>query len=320
MLSASSLKQTPPAIASMGTHATIYTVGYGQEHNAEFLSRGWQQPSVYAHLYTTGQQNSSVLYDTKSTFAYAGRYLARQAAMAQLVDREIADHTLSATGSSLLRSLGTTHIIAEKPLNAPASTIKQSPDQQSVYAIVDPLIFAYTPKTVRVVKTYQEALLGLRQITGDTQTESLIEQPMTLTQKKPLAISSLVSKTTGFASFDVENTNDGNTLLVLLQSYYPGFTVTVDGKTKEALLPVNLTQSGIVITPGKHTIVLSFFPQSLTTGAMLSLLSFIALGVFSLVILRLSHIRKINPPSGSRHEGNRSHKLRLKPDALVHPQ
>jgi hypothetical protein len=76
-------------------------------------------------------------------------------------------------------------------------------------------------------------------------------------------------------------------LVVLDDSYYPGWQATVDG-VPAVILPTNHLFRGVPVPAGRHRVRFEYRPTSVTTGAVISAA---ALGVLSLVLL----IRRSRP-------------------------
>ncbi len=79
--------------------------------------------------------------------------------------------------------------------------------------------------------------------------------------------------------YDV-NSNKGG-VIVFSEIYYPGWTATIDGETAE-LGRVNYILRALNVKPGKHEVVLSFFPMSVDTTESIA---YTAYAVLILVIL-----------------------------------
>src|SRR5262249_35451568 len=75
-------------------------------------------------------------------------------------------------------------------------------------------------------------------------------------------------------------------VLVVSQTFYPGWKAIVDGVTTE-VFPVDLTLTGIPLQGGAHDVHLVFDPMSFKAGAALTLLS-IAILVMNLLAARKS--------------------------------
>ncbi|UCD11130.1 MAG: YfhO family protein [Nitrospinaceae bacterium] len=80
---------------------------------------------------------------------------------------------------------------------------------------------------------------------------------------------------------------NGEGFLVLLDSYFPGWTVTVDGKTGR-IYRGNFFYRAVKLGPGEHTVEFTFQPVGFKLGWMTS----IATGVLTLFIAGVPRVRK----------------------------
>ncbi len=69
--------------------------------------------------------------------------------------------------------------------------------------------------------------------------------------------------------------------MVFSEIYYPGWTATIDGEEAE-LGRVNYVLRALLVKPGRHEVVLSFFPKSVKTTETIAYCSY---GVLLLVVL-----------------------------------
>jgi uncharacterized membrane protein YfhO len=82
-------------------------------------------------------------------------------------------------------------------------------------------------------------------------------------------------------TYEVESDKGG--VVVFSEIYYPGWTATVDGVEQE-LGRVNYVLRALQVKPGKHEVVLSFFPKSIDRTETIAYISYV---VLLLVILLL---------------------------------
>lgn len=75
-------------------------------------------------------------------------------------------------------------------------------------------------------------------------------------------------------------------ILVLTDNYYPGWNVTIDGKSS-AIYRANYTFRAVPVPRGNHTITFSYQPNSFRAGVTLSLVSFLLLLLLSLKRFRI---------------------------------
>ena len=88
---------------------------------------------------------------------------------------------------------------------------------------------------------------------------------------------------------------DADSLLVLTDSFYPGWQATVDG-VPATVWPVNGLFRGVFVPAGEHEIALSFQPESFQRGAILSAVGIIALVIGGALLYRRRK-RTIQPAS-----------------------
>ncbi|NIR57795.1 MAG: YfhO family protein [Nitrospinaceae bacterium] len=79
----------------------------------------------------------------------------------------------------------------------------------------------------------------------------------------------------------VKTTQQGNGVLVLMDTYFPGWTVKVDGK-EEKIWQVNHFYRGVKLGPGSHTLEFDYFPEGFKTGLIISAVSLFILLAFPL--------------------------------------
>ncbi len=74
----------------------------------------------------------------------------------------------------------------------------------------------------------------------------------------------------------IQTNQKGNGFLVLLDSYFPGWTVTVDGEERK-ILQANHFYRAVQLGPGRHTLEFDFYPVGFTEGLIISGISFVIL-------------------------------------------
>ncbi len=69
-------------------------------------------------------------------------------------------------------------------------------------------------------------------------------------------------------------------LLVLGDTYYPGWKAYVDGK-KTPIYPTDVALRSVYLEPGEHEVKFVYSPGSFKVGVLVSVLSLLALGVYA---------------------------------------
>ena len=82
----------------------------------------------------------------------------------------------------------------------------------------------------------------------------------------------------------VETEIERPSMLVIAECWHPGWSARVDGQ-EVAVHRVNYLQQGVWLEPGKHTVELLFFPQSLRSGLIVSLVTAVFLLVVVVVVV-----------------------------------
>jgi hypothetical protein len=91
-------------------------------------------------------------------------------------------------------------------------------------------------------------------------------------------------------SVNIEAALDAPGMLVLADSYYPGWHVYVDGKEEE-IVRTNVFFRGVQLTPGEHRVEFRYKPQSFRLGALVSIATLFGL-IFVSGMLRLKRKRQ----------------------------
>jgi hypothetical protein len=86
----------------------------------------------------------------------------------------------------------------------------------------------------------------------------------------------------------VEAKADKTSMLVFSEMFYPGWKATVDG-AETKLLRVNYNLRGVQVTAGTHRVELRYWPESLTKGAVITMMT--ALGLLVLLIWERRQLR-----------------------------
>jgi hypothetical protein len=83
-------------------------------------------------------------------------------------------------------------------------------------------------------------------------------------------------------SYEVESDKGG--VIVFSEIYYPGWTATVDGVEQE-LGRVDYVLRALQVKPGKHEVVLSFFPKTITRTETIA---YVALAILLLLVIGIA--------------------------------
>jgi hypothetical protein len=98
---------------------------------------------------------------------------------------------------------------------------------------------------------------------------------------RPLSLSAVSIEDYSDNSVRLNVSTDEPALLVLADTYYPGWRVTVDGES-ETLYATDVAFRGVFIPSGTHTVEFTYLPTSFIAGATISLASIAIVGSFAL--------------------------------------
>ena len=89
-----------------------------------------------------------------------------------------------------------------------------------------------------------------------------------------------------------EVNSDKGGVIVFSEIYYPGWTATVDGEEQE-LGRVNYVLRALRVKPGKHEVVLSFFPKSIDRTETIAWSAYVVLLLILLYLGWSTYRRKV---------------------------
>jgi hypothetical protein len=133
----------------------------------------------------------------------------------------------------------------------------------------------FIAKNTLLVKTIDELPRILSSANFDPRTTVILEKNP---GKRSFDTNNSSATITRYDSRDVEikAQMDGEGILVLGDSYYPGWKATVDGKEQE-ILAANINQRAVILDKGEHVVKFTFQPKSFKIGALITLFSTISL-------------------------------------------
>lgn len=168
---------------------------------------------------------------------------------------------------------------------------------------------AYRLRFLGDVKIYENQSVLPRAFLADSLTVvpnmpdviSALKSPTWRAQAQAVSASTSLSSTLAFQSngqpgqarivsdrpgdLTVETDAAASRVLVLTDSYYPGWQVTVDGKP-QPILPVDILFRGVILPPGQHRVVFSYRPLSWKIGLGLSTFGVLATAIAFGLMLR----------------------------------
>jgi hypothetical protein len=300
MVDAQTWLKTPPSariIRKDPSPGRVYSPDAGQHHVKTFTAaKGWSGDLTAYYLHRDLlQPNSNLLHGIPSLNAYAG------ISPRWVVDL-IGDHNRYGLLQELrvqratqayyhwLQALSVRWLISQSPLENPLLTYKgETAPMSRLYQVQDPLPRARFAQQILRVDTLEEIKKKTQDGTLDPRLTTLMhsEQDLDTTKKTLLSWAKtdpVPSPTDRSATITldrathviIEAHSSQGGLLVLADTYYPGWKATIDG-VETPLMRVNLMHRGVLVPPGKQTVTFRYQPWTVHWGITLSLMGFLSL-------------------------------------------
>jgi len=150
-----------------------------------------------------------------------------------------------------------------------------------------PRAFLVPASGVEVVQSPRAALARLTDSTFDPETSVIVSRPPVWPAENPAPgtgplESSITSAQWGINAVKMQVGVPRRAIFVLTDSYYPGWTVLVDGQ-KQPLLETDYDFRGVALQPGVHTVEFRYRPLSFGIGFLITLVSLAAVLFMSVV-------------------------------------
>jgi hypothetical protein len=291
----------PPATASIitqsGEPGRVFSPGTRDRHRELFrASKGWSGDlGLYYSNREVLQPNSNLLHGIATLDGYSG--IAPRWTVDLIGDhnrRGFVDRLYSADATGLrakpaffdwLEALSVHWIIVRGTLQSDRAQLVGDVAGTRVYRLPGTLARARVVQRARIVPSMDELyrLSAAGQI--DPRREMLLHDPAAAPIVASLERAAEDGEATGSARIVVDRaTNvviEANAprggLLVLADTFYPGWQATVDGR-EAPILRANVAQRAVALTPGTHRVAFAFRPRVVTVGLGLT-----ALGIALLI-------------------------------------
>lgn len=264
----------------------IYQTGAGWPYLQELLNNGWQEIDYYLFANNSLDANANILYGMPQVNIYDSVLTQRQEEVQSVLQSEaVADvDNLTATASAVHKkflSLTNSRFLISPfkfidpslPLVKTVLPAKQNWQPFYIYENLNVLPRARLVNKYQVAKNLKESSQLMRLDDFNPQTTVILENNL---QEKFAALNrqEVVFLKDTSEKLLIETNAESKAVLVLADSYYPGWQASIDGKKTE-IHPANINQRAIIVPEGKHKIQLVYAPKSFKLGALISGFSFI---------------------------------------------
>lgn len=293
---------TPPATLSYtGTKDRIFSFGFGSVHNDMFTKNGWQKKEGYDFLRNSLDPNSNVIWHVPQEQVYGGLAMTRphiiDAMLNASIKSDVTTATMSALGQTLLDITATTYVLSAVPLDEGnlLHRTKITDGNLNVFVFENPTAVkrAYMVGEVIRVKTVAEAQAVFSRDTFDPRASAIIENAIDIEAGHNNPTISLTESDDNTTVTVSVTDNERKQLLVLADTYYPGWSATIDGM-ETTIYAVNIRNRGIIVGKGDHIITFRYQPESVAMGAIISVCSIIVTAGLMAIHSAVTRARKRN--------------------------
>ena len=179
----------------------------------------------------------------------------------------------------LLRTFNVKHLLAFRPLAEKGITlIRHFPDNFSwLYKIEGTIPRAYVVNKAAVENDSKQVLRLLSSAGFDPTLEVVLDREIPMPPTRQLKATAKIVRYEN-ELVTVATSADNEAILVLADSYYPGWKAFVDGR-EEVIRRANLFFRAVPLPVGNHTVEFRYEPRSFTFGLVISAATLVALAV-----------------------------------------
>ncbi|MEM7825218.1 MAG: hypothetical protein QXO27_04570 [Candidatus Aenigmatarchaeota archaeon] len=276
--------QTAQFIKSQDDRARVFSVLSYYPWNRIFLTKGWnKQEEQYRYFLNALDPNSNLLFDVNNVTAYQSLLPRRQQLIESIINNGIFINqpnnqaTISASSITLLQTLATNYLISPIEINNPQlkliytiNTESDSPNYRIYRLIGSQPRFRFISNTKKA-NSPGELIKLITDTNFNPETDVVTEREVKNDFQMPTKFSIKLEKDNPQEKI-INLITDTNSLLVIANSYYPGWKAYLD-KTETPIMPANINQQLLYIPAGQHKLILKYQPESLKFGTLVSLIS-----------------------------------------------
>lgn len=263
----------------------IVSLGQALVWNQHFLNDGWKNMDYFYFARNGLNQNSNLIFGINQLQTYESLITQRQANLnsAFFSGIKLDENNINMTTNSanILRATNVDTIISPFNLeNENYQKIGQTDSYQNVrfnvYRDMGSHSRTYIVTDYKLATTDKDFQALAAEPSFDPLKITILEKDPGLNQNtKTKAWSTRIVKDSGHEITILANL-DGDGLLILADSYYPGWKAYVN-KQEVQIYAANMNQKAIYLNKGIHTIIFKYQPSSIKTGSIITLISLLTL-------------------------------------------
>ena len=245
----------------------IYDVSPAFAWNKIYLSRGWQNPNLYLNFRNMLDPNQNLYWSVPSADIYSGMSTRRMTLFNLLIfngsksDPDKGTFSISSGSAKLLSLEGV------KYLTSPYLLKDKGNLDLTLYATISGTPTVYLYKNAR---TLPHAYLTRNYVVSSSMDDIqaklintnlnavILEEPVALpVQPGPLIPADVILNSD--QEVRIRTTASSSALLILSDSYYPGWEATIDNQPTK-IYPANLNERAVIFPAGEHEVIFRYEP------------------------------------------------------------
>jgi hypothetical protein len=281
--SVKALEATPELRKDIQNDGRLFSYGIEGEWTTKyFVKTGWNKnPEVYDFLRNSFAQNSNLLYGVSQYNAYAGMFSKRSTlamvAAAGFITTEGETLKIGDKSQWVLNAGNVKYLTTTKNINSDKWQLLDSVSAYSttinLYQNSEVNPRAFIPNGYKIATTVSEFRSLLENGTDISKTVALeqeIDLPNNQTGNRGSA--QIIEDNNNIVKINV-NLNE-KSLVVLSDSYYPGWKAYVDGQETK-IYPTNVNSRSVIVPTGQHNIIYKYDSQTIKIGTLVTVISLI---------------------------------------------
>lgn len=295
----------PPSITSYikkDNIQTIYSFGSSGDWNRIFLTRGWRNINDYLFLKNALVADINILYGISSFNSYRAQLTRRYNIIQNALDDiQIDPYTQIASVSSQTENLmqlnGINYIITPSIIiNGDFTEIKSiknstSTSEINLYQLNNSRNGIYVTDNFENITYLPDFFQNISDKLPDMGTNLIFLEKNIKTDSDNTKLDYRITKFEKYPSGkNMEIVSNKAAVIVISQSYYPGWRALVNGK-EEKILPVNINQIGLPIEKGISKVNLFYRPSMFKYGIIITVISYLTLITIALLQIFRFHFK-----------------------------
>lgn len=283
--------KTPQIGQNIPQMARIFALNPQKPWNKTFLQKGWEnQQDFYLFQKNFLAQNANISFQKTSTLVYGGITSRRQQLTELLTNYDFKDDnqifTIKRVSQNTLDFTSTEYLTSSQPIISQNLQFQKSTTakDQTIYLYknktANPRVFA--PQNYLVANSLQDVIRILQNEQFNPKEAVILEKEIALPKQIPPQQGQIRIISDQDTKVEIESDLQNDGLVVLTDSFYPGWTATIDGNPTE-IFATNINSRSTIVPKGTHKIIYSYNPRNLKLALYLSLSGHFA--IFLLLLL-----------------------------------